>query len=78
MGPTGRPPQAAPFGRLPSFWLDPLSQSSDISDDDAAMISGDHATPFESTEHQSDGFPSRAYVARDFLMGELHTDQDPP
>ena len=60
------------------FWLDPLTQSSDVSDDDSAVIRGDYTTPFERTEHQSDGFPSRADIARDLLMGELHTDQDAP
>ena len=67
-----RPPQAAPFGRSPLV-LDPLAQSCDVFDDDAAMIGCDQASPFEGAEHQCDGFPSRAYIARNLLMGELHT-----
>ncbi len=50
----------------------------DVFDDDAAVIRSDHACPFEGAEHQCDGFPSRAYVARYLLMSELHTHQDPP
>jgi len=58
--------------------LDPLTQSCYVSDDDAAMIGCDQASPFKGAEHQCDGFPSRAYVARYLLMGELDTHQDAP
>jgi len=73
-----RPPQAARRSDAPLFLLDPLTQSCDVFDDDATMIGCDQASPFEGAEHQCDGFPRRADIARDFLMGELHTDQDSP
>ncbi len=73
-----RPPQAARRSDAPLLLLDPLSQSCDVSDDDAAVIGVDQASPFEGAEHQCDGFPSRAYVARNLLMSELHTNQDSP
>ena len=77
-----RPPGGGPPGPrrsdAPLFWLDPLAQSCDVSDNDAAVISRDQTSPFERAEHQGHGFPSGADIARNLLMGELHTDQDSP